>query len=61
MSDQLYNGRRPRLLTIVDNDTSESLVIHVGQRIWGIEVGGGFREGGSRARSTSDDSGRQRS
>jgi putative transposase len=38
MSDQLYNGRRLRLLTIVDNHTRESLAIHVGQRIRGIEV-----------------------
>jgi len=38
MSDQLYNGRRLRLLMIVDNHTRESLAIHVGQRIRGIEV-----------------------
>jgi putative transposase len=38
MSDQLYNGRRLRLLTIVDNHTRESLAIHVGQRIQGLEV-----------------------
>jgi putative transposase len=38
MSDQLYNGRRLWLLTIVDNHTRESLAIHVGQRIRGIEV-----------------------
>ena len=38
MSDQLYNGRRLRILTIVDNHTRESLAIHVGQRIRGIEV-----------------------
>ena len=38
MSDQLYNGLRLRLLTIVDNHTRESLAIHVGQRIRGIEV-----------------------
>ena len=38
MSDQLYNGLRLRLLTIVDNHTRESLAINVGQRIRGIEV-----------------------
>jgi len=38
MSDQLYNGRRLRLLTIVDNHTRESLAIHVAQRIRGSEV-----------------------
>ena len=38
MSDQLYDGRRIRLLTIVDNHTRESLAIHVGQRIRGQEV-----------------------
>ena len=38
MSDQLYDGRRLRLLTIVDNHTRESLAIHVGQRIRGIDV-----------------------
>ena len=38
MSDQLYDGRRIRLLTIVDNHTRESLAIHVGQRIRGCEV-----------------------
>ena len=38
MSDQLYDGRRIRLLTIVDNHTRESLAIHVGHRIRGQEV-----------------------
>jgi putative transposase len=38
MSDQLYDGRRIRLLTLVDNHTRESLAIHVGQRIRGSEV-----------------------
>jgi len=38
MSDQLYDGRRIRLLTIVGNHTRESLAIHVGQRIRGSEV-----------------------
>jgi len=38
MSDQLFDGRRLRLLTIVDNHTRESLAIHVGQRIRGEEV-----------------------
>lgn len=38
ISDQLFDGRRIRLLTIVDNHTRESLAIHVGQRIRGHEV-----------------------
>jgi len=38
MSDQLYDGRRIRLLTIVDNHTRESLAVHVSQRIRGAEV-----------------------
>jgi len=38
MSDQLFDGRRIRLLTIVDNHTRESLAIHVDQRIRGIKV-----------------------
>jgi len=38
MSDQLFDRRRIRLLTIVDNHTRESLAIHVSQRIRGIEV-----------------------
>ena len=40
MSDQLYDGRRIRVLTLVDNHTRESLAIQVGQRIRGIEVVG---------------------
>jgi hypothetical protein len=35
MSDELYDGWRIRLLTIVDNHTRESLAIYVGQRIRG--------------------------
>ncbi len=38
MSDQLFDGHRIRLLTIVDNHTRESLDIHVSQRIRGCEV-----------------------
>jgi hypothetical protein len=38
MSDELFDGRRIRLLTIVDNRAGESLAIHVGQRIRGCEV-----------------------
>ena len=35
---QLYDGRRLRLLTIVDNHTRESLAIKAGQRIRGLDV-----------------------
>lgn len=38
MSDQLFDGRRIRLLTIVDNHTRVSLAIHVDQRIRGVKV-----------------------
>ncbi len=38
MSNQLFDGHRIRLLTIVDNHTRESLAIHVSQRIRGYEV-----------------------
>lgn len=38
MSDELFDGRRIRLLTIVDNHTRESLAIYIGQRIRGCEV-----------------------
>jgi putative transposase len=38
MSDELFDGRRIRLLTIVDTHTRESLAISVGQRIRGSEV-----------------------
>lgn len=33
MSDQLYNGRQIRLLTLVDNFSRESLAIEVGEHI----------------------------
>ena len=38
VSDQLYDGRRVRVLVIVDNHTRESLSLAAGQRIRGIEV-----------------------
>jgi len=38
MSDQLFNGQRFRLLTLVDNFSRESLAIHVGQHISGDDV-----------------------
>ncbi len=38
MSDEFYDGRRIRVLALVDNHTRESLAIHVGQRIRGIDV-----------------------
>ncbi|MFH1219861.1 MAG: DDE-type integrase/transposase/recombinase [Candidatus Eisenbacteria bacterium] len=34
----MFDGRRLRVLTIVDNHTRESLALHVAQRIRGIEV-----------------------
>ena len=38
VSDELYDGRRIRVLTLVDNHTRESLALHVGQRVRGREV-----------------------
>jgi putative transposase len=38
MADQLFNGRRFRLLTLVDNFTRESLAIRVGQHLTGDDV-----------------------
>ena len=38
VSDQLFDGRRLRVLTLVDNHTRESLALHVNQRIRGIDV-----------------------
>ena len=40
MSDELYNGQRIRLLTLVDNSTRESLAIVVDQHIRGQDVVG---------------------
>ena len=44
MSDELYDGHRIRLLTIVDNFTRESLPIKVAASIWGE---GGWRPAGA--------------
>ena len=38
VSDQLYDGRRIRVLTLVDNHTRESLAVHVGQRVHGMKL-----------------------
>jgi len=38
MSDQLFDGRKIRVLTLVDNHTRESLVLHVAPRIRGGDV-----------------------
>ncbi len=38
VSDQLYDGRRIRVLTLVDNHTRESLAIHVGHRVRSMDV-----------------------
>ena len=38
MSDQLYNGHRIRVLTLVDNHTRESLALYVGQRVRSMDV-----------------------
>ena len=38
VSDQLYDGRQIRVLTLVDNHTRESLALHVGQRVRGMDV-----------------------
>ena len=38
MSDELYNGQRIRLLTLVDNFTRESLAIEVNPHLSGQQV-----------------------
>lgn len=38
VSDQLFDGRRMRVFTLVDNHTRESLALHAGQRIGGMDV-----------------------
>ncbi len=38
VSDQLLDGRRIRVLTLVDNHMRESLALHVGQRVRGRDV-----------------------
>lgn len=38
MADQLFSGRRFRLLTLVDNFSRESLAIEAGQRLTGDDV-----------------------
>lgn len=38
VADELFDGRRLRALTIVDNTTRESLAIEVGQRMMGRDV-----------------------
>ncbi len=38
MADQLFNGQRFRLLTLVDNFSRESLAIQVGKRLTGDDV-----------------------
>lgn len=38
MSDQLFDGRRFRVLTLVDNCTREALALHAAPRIKGIDV-----------------------
>ncbi len=40
VSDNLFNGKRIRALTIVDNFSRECLAIHVGEAIRGEEVAG---------------------
>lgn len=38
MADQLYDGRRFRILTLMDTHTRECLALHVGQNITGYDV-----------------------
>jgi len=38
VSDELYDGRRIRVFTLVDNHTRESLCLHVAQRVRGLDV-----------------------
>jgi putative transposase len=38
VSDQLFGGRRLRILTLVDNHTRESFALHPSQRVHGMDV-----------------------
>jgi putative transposase len=38
VSDQLFDGRRLRVLTLVDNHTRESLALYPSQRVRGMDV-----------------------
>ena len=38
MSDQLYDGHRIGVLTLVDNHTRDSLALRVGQRVRSLDV-----------------------
>lgn len=38
VADELFNGRRIRALTVVDNFSREALAIPVGQRLTGLDV-----------------------
>ena len=38
VSDRLFDGRRLQGLALVDNHTRESLALHVGQRVRGMDV-----------------------
>jgi len=38
ISDQLFNGRRIRILVIVDNHTREALALEANTRIGGMDV-----------------------
>ena len=60
MSDELFDGRRIRLLTIVDNHTRESLAIHVGQKDPRLRGGRGLGAGHEGSRTAADDTGGQR-
>ena len=60
MSDQLFDGRRFRLLTLVDNFTRESLAIRLGQQLKGDDVVTVLEQLTSRARGPAVDPRRQR-
>ncbi|GMU26301.1 MAG: hypothetical protein AMXMBFR16_12060 [Candidatus Uhrbacteria bacterium] len=46
-SDELFNGRRLRFITIVDDLSRESLALEVSQRHTGHDVAGAFTRPGS--------------
>jgi putative transposase len=60
LSDQLFDGRKIRVLTIVDAYSKVSPAIDVRDRYTGSDVGGDIDPGLSRSRSSENDPRRQR-
>ena len=58
VSDQLYNGKRFRALTVLDTFSRESLAIYVGKSIKGEQVCEALQKNQGSPRAASKDQGR---